>query len=141
MILLDANILIHSNQPASPHYPAITQRITQFATDNEDLAVCPQVLYEYYVVATRPAAQNGYGLSATDAMTQINNFKNTYTFIDDPVNLFTEWQTLIIKYNTIGKTAHDTRLVALMQAQAIDTIYTMNAGDFNRYADIITVLN
>lgn len=141
MILLDTNILIHSNQPASPHYVAITQRLTQFATNSEDLAVCPQVLYEFYVTATRPATQNGYGMSSTDAMVQINNFKTTYTFIDDPADLFAEWQTLIIKYNTVGKTAHDTRLVALMQAQAIDTIYTMNPGDFNRYTDIITVLN
>lgn len=141
MILLDTNILIHSNQQASPHYQTITQRLTQFATDNEDLAVYPQVLYEFYVTATRPIANNGYGLSATDAMAQINNFKTTYTFIDDPADLFTEWQSLILKYNTIGKTAHDTRLVALMQAQAIDTIYTMNPADFNRYTDIITVLN
>ena len=141
MILLDANILIHANQPASPHYPAITQRLTELAENNEDLAVCPQVLYEYYVVATRPLAQNGYGISADDAIEQITIFKTGYTFIDDPENLIAEWQAIITKYKTIGKTAHDARLVALMQAQAIDRIYTMNPGDFNRYADIITVLN
>jgi len=141
MILLDANILIHSNQPASPHYPAITERLTAFAENNEELAVCPQVLYEYYVVATRPLAQNGYGISADDAIEQINIFKSGYTFIDDPENLISEWQAIINKYKTIGKTAHDARLVALMQAQAIEQIYTMNPADFNRYADIITVLN
>jgi predicted nucleic acid-binding protein len=141
MILLDANILIHSRQPASPHYPAITQRLTDFAVANEDLAVCPQVLYEYYTVVTRPAAQNGYGITSDDAMQQINDFKSSYTFIDDPENLLAEWQSIIDKYKTIGKPAHDARLVALMQAQAIDTIYTMNPADFNRYADIITVLN
>lgn len=141
MILLDTNILIHSNQPASPHFAGITQRLIDFAAGNEDLAVCPQVLYEYYVVVTRPQGENGYGISSEDAVAQIDNFRNIYTFIDDPVNLFTEWQQLIHRYDTIGKQAHDTRLVAFMQAQAIDRIYTMNAVDFNRYADIITVLN
>lgn len=141
MILLDTNILIHSNQPASPHFAGITQRLIDFATSNEDLSVCPQVLNEYYVVVTRTQGQNGYGISSDDAMVQIDNFRNIYTFIEDPVNLFTEWQRLIRKYKTIGKQAHDARLVAFMQAQAIDQIYTMNPGDFNRYADIITVLN
>lgn len=141
MILLDTNILIHSNQLTSPHYENITQRLEEFAGNNEDLAVCPQVLYEYYVVVTRTQGENGYGVSSDDAMEQIKNFKANYTFIDDPENLFTEWQQLIDTYKTIGKTAHDTRLVALMQAQAIDQIYTMNPGDFARYADIITVLN
>ena len=141
MILLDANILVHSKQPASPHYQAITQMLTDFAENSEDLAVCQQVLYEYYVVATRPAAQNGYGISADDAIDQINDFKSAYTYINDPDNLLAEWQSIIVKYKTIGKTAHDARLVALMHAQSIDRIYTMNPGDFNRYADIITVLN
>jgi predicted nucleic acid-binding protein len=141
MILLDTNILIHSNQPTSQHYTGITQQLTEFIENNEELAVCPQVLYEYYVVVTRTQGQNGYGVSSEEALEQINNFKTAYTFIDDPENLFAEWQQLINKYKTIGKTAHDTRLVALMQAQAIEQIYTMNPADFNRYADIITVLN
>jgi predicted nucleic acid-binding protein len=142
MILLDANILVFATQAASPNHQAVTQRLAQFVTENEDIAVCPQVLYEFYVTATRPAtSRNGLGLSSDDAMTLVDSIKSTYTFIDDPVNLFGEWQSIITKYKTIGKQAHDARLVALMQAQAIDTIYTMNPGDFNRYTDIITVLN
>jgi predicted nucleic acid-binding protein len=141
MILLDANILIHSTLPDSPHFEAITQRLTEFAANSEDIAVCPQVLYEYYVVITRPSTQNGYGISTELAMEKINSFKEAYTFIDDPDNLFAAWQQIIINYKTIGKPAHDARLVALMQAQAIDQLYTMNPGDFKRYADIVTVLN
>jgi hypothetical protein len=52
MILLDINILIHGNQPKSPHFNSITQRLIEFAENDEDLIVCPQVLYEFYVVAT-----------------------------------------------------------------------------------------
>ncbi len=141
MILLDANILIHSRQPVSPHYHTITQKLIEFIENNEDLVICPQVLYEYYVVVTRPAAQNGYNISCDVAMQQINDFINTYPFINDPATLFVEWQLIIKNYQTIGKTAHDARLVALMRVQAIGTIYTMNPGDFFRYNDIITVLN
>ncbi len=50
MILLDTNILIHGNQPGSPHYNLITQRLIEFAENGEDLIVCPQVLYEFCLV-------------------------------------------------------------------------------------------
>jgi hypothetical protein len=36
---------------------------------------------------------------------------------------------------------HDARLVAFMQSQKIDQLYTMNPRHFNRYANIITILN
>ena len=141
MILLDTNILIHSNQPASPHYATITNKLNEFARNKQELMICSQVLYEYYVAVTRPLTQNGYGLSSEDAMEQINIFKSAYTFIDDNDNIFTEWVSIINKYKTIGKPAHDARLIAIMQVQAIHQIYTMNPGDFNRYADIITILD
>ncbi len=141
MILLDANILIHSRQPASPHYQAITQKLIEFTENNENLVICPQVLYEYYVVVTRPGAQNGYNISCDVATEQMNDFIDTYTFINDPPDLFIAWQAIISSYQTIGKTAHDARIVALMRVQAIERIYTMNPGDFSRYSDIITVLN
>lgn len=141
MILLDTNILIHANQPASPHYATITGKLKEFARDKQELMICPQVLYEYYVAVTRPLTQNGYGLSSEEAMEQINIFKNAYTFIDDSENVFTAWVSIIHKYKTIGKPAHDARLVAIMQVWAIHHIYTMNPGDFNRYADIIIILN
>ena len=53
MILVDTNILIHSNLPTSPHYENVTGRLLQFAEEDEELVICPQVIYEFYVVATR----------------------------------------------------------------------------------------
>ena len=141
MILLDTNILIHANQPASPHYATITHKLNEFAKNKQELMICSQVLYEYYVAVTRPLTQNGYGLSSEDAIVQINIFKSAYTFIDDSENIFAEWVSIINKYKTMGKSAHDARLVAVMQVQSIHQIYTMNPGDFNRYADIIAILN
>ena len=141
MILLDTNIFIHGNQASSPHYVTITERLIEFADNNEELAICPQVLYEFYVVATRSPNKNGLGISNGDALVEIDKFMGVYTFIEDPVNLFTTWFQLMKQYHSAGKAEHDGRLVAFMQAQAIDQIYTMNPGDFNRYADIITILN
>ena len=142
MILLDTNILVHGNQETSPHYTAIIQKLVEFADNNEELAICPQVLYEFYVMATRPAeSRGGLGLSSDEALEQIEKFQSTYTFIDDPDNLFAAWRQLMVKYGSQGTAGHDARLVAFMQTQSIDQIYTMNSKHFTRYADIITVLN
>jgi predicted nucleic acid-binding protein len=142
MILLDTNILIHGNQETSPHYTTITQRLIEFADNNEELAICPQVLYEFYVTATRPSdSRGGLGMSNDEALEQIQKFQSIYNFINDPDNLFTTWTQLMINYGAMGTSGHDARLVAFMQVHAIEHIYTMNPKHFNRYADIITVLN
>lgn len=140
MILLDTNILIHGNQPNSPNFGLITKKLLAFATDEEDLIICPQVLYEFYVVTTRPVEMNGLGISYNEAINKIEDLRNTYNFLNDPDDLFIQWHQLINEYKTIGKAAHDARLVAFMQCQKIDTIYTMNHRHFMRYSGIITIV-
>lgn len=142
MILLDTNILTCTKQAAHPEYARVTQRLLTYVMQDEELVVCPQVLYEFYVVATRPAtARGGLGLSSEEALREIQSFQQTYSFVDDPTELFYSWRDLIERYGTEGLPAYDTRLVAFMQAQRIRQIYTLNSSDFNRYSDIITVLN
>ena len=141
MILLDSNILIHGNQEASPHFNTITTRLIELAESDEELAICPQVLYEFFSVATRPiTARGGLGISSANALALIDKFQSTYTFINDPVDLFSTWLQLIVRYGTVGIASHDARLVAFMQKEDIQKIFTMNPNDFNRYNNIITIL-
>ncbi len=141
MILLDTNILIHGNQEASPHFEKITSKLIELADKDEKLVICPQVLYEFYVVATRPvAARGGLGISNIDALSQINKFQSVYNFMDDPADLFSTWLHLIEQYGSAGVTGHDARLVAFMRSHQVDNLYTLNSKDFNRYNDIITII-
>ncbi len=55
MILLDTNILTCIKQAAHPDYARVTQRLIGYLMADVELVVCPQVLYEFYVVATRPS--------------------------------------------------------------------------------------
>ena len=141
MILLDTNILIHGNQDASPHFSTITNRLIEFADNDEELVICPQVLYEFYAVATRPEeARGGLGMSSESALSQIKKFHANYLFINDSENLFDVWLELLQKFNSLGTSAHDTRLVAFMKSQNIEQLYTMNNRHFNRYAGIIIIV-
>lgn len=141
MILLDTNILIHGNQHASPHFSTITNKLIEFADSDEELVICPQVIYEFYAVATRPVeARGGLGMSGERALSQIQKFHANYLFINDSENLFNVWLQLLQKYNSLGTSAHDTRLVAFMKSQNIIQLYTMNHRHFKRYEDIITIV-
>lgn len=139
MILLDTNILIYSNQPESPFHKTVSERLLTLAKENE-LVVCPQVLYELYVVATKPADKNGLGLSSPQVLQKLKDITDTYTFINDPDNLFFEWHSMMTAFAIAGKSAHNARLVAFMRVHNIEHIYSMNAKHFTRYSNIITII-
>ncbi len=141
MILLDSNILIHGNQNSSPHFPVVTNKLLELIGSNEELIICPQVLYEFYVVATRPASQRGgLGLTNNDALGLIEKFQSVYTFIDDPFDLFINWLGIVQAYSIIGVSGHDARIVAFMKAHQLGKLYTLNSNDFKRYNDIIEMV-
>jgi predicted nucleic acid-binding protein len=141
MILLDTNILTVSKQAGHRDYNRVTTMLTRFIADKEELVICPQNIYEFFVVATRPTDSRGLGLTRQKTLEEMDNLKLTYNFMNDPETLFTNWENIVRSYEVSGKQGHDARLVAFMIGHGITRIYTMNNTDFNRYADIITILN
>ncbi|OQX97430.1 MAG: hypothetical protein B6I20_12635 [Bacteroidetes bacterium 4572_117] len=140
MILLDTNIILRSKQASSQHYKKVTEKLIELLSDGYELVICPQVIYEFYVVATRPTDKNGLGLTSDKAEKEIANIIKTYTLLDDNNEIFANWKKLVKNYKVSGKTAHDTRIVAFMQSHEIKNIYTLNKSDFKRFDNIITVI-
>ena len=79
MILLDTNIILRSKQVSSEHYEEVTEKLIGFVKAKETLIVCSQVIYEFYVVATRPVENNGFGLSSEIADREVENIQKLYT--------------------------------------------------------------
>lgn len=140
MILLDTNILTVSKQSSHPDYSKVILLLQQLVADDEELVICPQNLYEFFVACTRPVSSRGLGLSRQKTLQEIQDLKDTYSFMNDPLDLHTSWLAIIQKYDTAGKQGHDARLVAFMQATGIERFFTLNLSDFNRYSDIITLI-
>jgi predicted nucleic acid-binding protein len=92
------------------------------------------------VVATRPATQNGLGLTPAQAQGELARLKALYPLLDDTPAVFPQWEQLVAHYQVSGKSAHDARLVAAMMVHGIGRILTFNVGDFRRYHRI-TVLD
>lgn len=55
-VLLDTNLLTRPLEPAHPHHKPAVDALAALLAAGEDVCIVPQNLYEFYVVATRPAA-------------------------------------------------------------------------------------
>ena len=139
MILLDTNILLRIIEPAHPMHQTAVDALVVLTQAKETICIVPQTLYEFWVVATRPRAHNGLGLPPAAAHAYCTGFVAVYHFLNDSTALFGEWQSLVLRTATTGKTAHDARLVAAMTVHGITRLLTFNANNFQRFAGI-TVL-
>jgi predicted nucleic acid-binding protein len=138
-VLLDTNILLRLLQPHSVHAPIAAQALDALRIRNEVLQITSQNLVEFWAVATRPAMENGLGLTVEEAMGQVLALKRLFTLLPE-APLQSEWERLIATYRVSGKNSHDARLVAAMTIHGTKSILTFNVQDFTRYAGI-TVLD
>jgi predicted nucleic acid-binding protein len=61
-VLLDTNVLCRLAQTAHPLHPVAEDCIAKLRNEGHELCIVPQVLYEYWVVVTRPVSDNGLGM-------------------------------------------------------------------------------
>jgi predicted nucleic acid-binding protein len=135
--LLDTNLLLRSTQPTHPLRQIASDAVAVLRSSGEDLCLVPQNLYEYWVVCTRPTAQNGLGMTAAEAEAEIANHQSLFSIFDDTPAVRREWLRLVTQYQVLGKCAHDARLVAAMLVHGIGRLLTFNTQDFQRYPGIV----
>lgn len=139
-VLVDTNVLARIAQPGHAQHAVALAASDRLILRGDDLRVVPQCLYEFYVVATRPVANNGLGMSPFAALREMDRIKRGYPLLADSPLILSAWTRLIFTHRFVGKAAHDARLVAAMEVHAVDAILTFNTADFTRYAHI-TVLD
>lgn len=131
MVLLDTNVLLRLGNPGSPEHPVIRQAIRLIGADK--CVLVPQVLYEYWVVATRPVEGNGMGMDCLATRAAIEKWTDAFTVFRDERGIYDHWIELVSTYEVKGKNAHDARLVAAMKRHRITELLSFNQADFKRY--------
>jgi predicted nucleic acid-binding protein len=139
VIFVDTNPLLRYVEIGHPHHQQAAEALEQLRTAGHDLAIVPQVVFEFWVVATRPAAQNGLGLAAERTAEEIDRFVDLYSVFHDDHLVYEAWRDLVTRYKVLGKPAHDARLVAAMLRHGVTRLLTFNAPDFARYAEITAI--
>ncbi|MTJ46428.1 type II toxin-antitoxin system VapC family toxin [Dolichospermum sp. UHCC 0259] len=137
--LVDTNILLRLVQKNSPMHLDTQRAIVTLKKQGEFLCIIPQNIIEFWAVATRPLDKNGLGLSITQAEEESEKLKKIFILELDTPQIFTEWESLVIKYQVMGKKVHDARLAAAMVAHNITHLLTFNVEDFKRFSDIVVV--
>lgn len=136
-VLLDTNVLTRMAQPGTALYRTALDAVTALQLRGDVLCLVPQVLYEFWVVATRPVAVNGLGFSAAVADAELTNVLSLFPLLfPDTPSILPEWRRLVATHQVLGRNAHDARLVAAMTVHGLTRLLTFNTADFARFPGI-----
>ncbi|MFK7819474.1 MAG: type II toxin-antitoxin system VapC family toxin [Planctomycetaceae bacterium] len=134
-ILLDTNILLRLNDGRTTNSAAKPAIVTLHKAGH-NLCLVPQVIYEFWVVATRPKENNGLGLAPKEVEQILSQWEETLPVLPDEASILPVWKRLVTDLGVKGKTAHDTRIVAAMLHHDVEGLLSFSTTDFSRYKEI-----
>ncbi len=137
--LPDSNIVLRLVNKKDPNHLNVSQALKKLENSGETLVIIPQILVEFWVVATRPQDVNGLGMTTDEAEKELENLQSLFTVLPENAQVFEEWKTIVTKHKVSGKVAHDARIVAAMTVHKIENILTLNPNDFKRFTEIKAV--
>lgn len=137
--LLDTSILVRLYDSTSNARIAVKQYLEKLDAIGDELTVAPQVIYEFWVVATRPRSVNGLGMSPDEADHQIARLLSLFELVLESEMVFKEWRKQVTLNQVSGKLSHDARIVAFMIVNEIENLLTLNPNDFKRFGEINVV--
>ena len=107
--------------------------IAKLISQGHEIYLAPQVIAEFWVVATRPTNVNGLGWPFEIVELAIARLLKEFPVLPETRQLFTEWHRIVVQYRVIGKQAHDARLVAIMNTNGLRHLLTFNVRNFGAY--------
>ena len=131
--LLDTNILLRIAQPSHSMHPEAWKCVQILLRRKEAVHIVPQVVYEFWVVATRPVASNGLGLSVENVRRKVEKAASFFQLTLDTPAIYAVWLRTVAAYGVSGVKAHDARIVAAMKVHGLSHLMTFNTEDFKRY--------
>lgn len=134
--LPDTNAVLRLVNKKDPLHQIVRQAIKKLEQNGEELVIVPQVLVEFWAVATRPITANGLGMTIDEAEQELESLKKLFKVLPENERIFDEWKRLVVKYKVSGKVTHDARIAAAMMVHKIENILTLNPNDFKRFSEI-----
>ena len=132
--LLDTNIVLRYLHKDSESHAEVARAVHSLTTGNNEAVLVPQVLYEYWAVATRPyGSSNGLSLTTEEAAHTVRLITTRFLCLPDPPELFGTWLDLVTTHQVSGRPTHDARLAAAVRVHQLDAFLTLNAPDFKRF--------
>jgi predicted nucleic acid-binding protein len=134
--LVDTNILLRATRRADPQHHIVSTALARLVGAATTLHYTPQNIAELWNAMTRPLTRNGFGLSASDADTEVRAIEVGMTLLADNEAIYHEWRRVIVQHSVLGVQVHDARLAATMYVHGVAHILTFNVDDFSRFAGL-----
>ena len=131
-VILDTNIILRIIDKTSPDHKLSYSIIKRLISENYEICIIPQVLIEFWVVATRPVNSNGFGWDESYTMIELEKLQDIFIMLPDNESIFTYWKKLVSQ-GVKGKRAHDAKIAAAAFAHNADAIATLNDQDFTNF--------
>jgi predicted nucleic acid-binding protein len=139
-VLVDTNILLRSVQPNHPLCSQATHAVAKLIRQKDAVFFCSQNIAEFWNVATRPAGQNGLGLSLEEVVQEVTNIEKSLTLLPDVPGIYSAWKQIVAAHKVQGIKVYDARLVAIMSVYSVESVLTFNAVDFDRFTNVRAIL-
>ncbi|MEN3001479.1 MAG: type II toxin-antitoxin system VapC family toxin [Armatimonadota bacterium] len=137
--LIDTNVVLRLANSNDLLHTRAVEAVRKLREQQLVPCISPQVVAEFWNVATRPQSANGLGWSPQDVLNYVFELLESVALLHDTANGFYLWLFLVAILGVQGKQVHDARLVATMLAHGVQHLLTFNAQDFARYTPLITV--
>lgn len=131
--LIDTNVLLRLVAPTGAQYSQAIQAVKALLSRGDALFLTPQVVMEFWSVATRPRDVNGYGWTTAEVETEVAKLLAQFPILPETPAVFSQWLRLVGLRGTVGKQVHDAHIVAVLNAHNVSNLLTFNVGDFAGY--------
>jgi toxin-antitoxin system PIN domain toxin len=128
---IDTNILVYSIDEVSPFHSSARSLVEQAREPAAGLCVTPQVLAEFFAVATNARRVESPCTSA-EAIEAIVRFLALpgMALLPVPSNVVERWCALAKMRSVTGRSIFDLQLAATILGNGVTRLYTFNVADF-----------
>lgn len=131
--LIDTNVLLRFADSSSPEHGTAANAVDCLLTSNGVIYISPQVLIEFWAVATRPESANGLGWSTATTSDVIRALRSQFPLLHETADVFDRWVELVERCHVAGKRVHDARIAALLLVHGVQQLLTFNTADFPQH--------
>jgi predicted nucleic acid-binding protein len=133
--IVDANVLVYALDADAPQHAASRALLDAARNSATTLYVTSQILCEFYSIVTN-ARRVPKPRSPEDAARAVLGLLAFLHVLPIPALTVERWLELLRRHPVSGGDVFDLQIVAALQANGIQRIYTFNAGEFSMFSEL-----
>jgi predicted nucleic acid-binding protein len=136
--IIDTNVLVYALDADAPQH-ASSRALLEAARDGSTtLYVTSQILCEFYSIVTN-ARRVAKPRSPDDASSAVSDLLAFLHVLPIPAHTVEGWLGLLRRHPVAGGDVFDLQIIASMQANGVQRIYTFNTDDFEAFPELSVV--